>query len=280
MTELRLRGHEGVTLAAHALGDPAAPPVLLLHGGGQTRHAWSGTARALADRGFYAVTLDLRGHGESDWSPDGSYRAAHFFADVEAVVATFAIPPVIVGASLGGAIGLFVAAAKNVRVRALVLVDIALRAEMEGVERIVRFMESGSGGFASLEDAADAIAAYLPHRRRPLRVDGLKKNLRLRDGRWYWHWDPAMLQSLKIGDLRASGAFVDAAKRLDVPVLLVRGEQSDVVSEEIAREFLEIVPAARYVDVGGAHHMVAGDANDPFTQAVVDFVDDVVRAAG
>lgn len=273
MSTLRFAGEGGLELVAHAAGDPAALPVLLLHGGGQTRHAWEATAQALARRGAYAVTLDLRGHGESGWSPDGQYRAAAFIADVEQVVRTFAQPPVLVGASLGGAIALFVAAEKRVAVRAIVLVDIALRAEMQGVERIVRFMQSGKAGFASVEEAADAVAAYLPHRPRPERTDGLRKNLRRReDGRWYWHWDPAMLDSLEIGELRASGAFTRAAQALEIPVLLVRGSESDVVSDEIAREFLAAVPQARFADVGGARHMVAGDANDAFGAAILDFL--------
>jgi pimeloyl-ACP methyl ester carboxylesterase len=271
--QLRFTAPDGVRLAASAFGDPGGAPVLLLHGGGQTRHAWDATANALAARGAYAIALDLRGHGESGWSPDGRYQVDAFVEDVETVAASFASPPAIVGASLGGALALVVAARAVVALRAIVLVDMALRADDRGLERILAFMHGGREGFASLDEAADAVAAYLPHRERPTRLDGLKKNLRRRDdGRWYWHWDPALLHGLNIRQTRESGLLERAARKVTVPVLLVRGGQSDVVSEQIAREFLDAVPHARYVDVTGARHMVAGDENDAFTAAIVHFL--------
>lgn len=273
MTTLRFSASDGVTLVASAFGAPDGLPVLFLHGGGQTRHAWSATARAVAQRGAYALSLDLRGHGESGWAPDGRYEADTLVADVEKVLRGFARPAALVGASLGGMLALLAAAHDAEPVRALALVDIALRSEEKGVERILRFMAGGSAGFATVDEAADAVAAYLPHRDRPDSVDGLKKNLRLgADGRYYWHWDPAMLSHSNIGAVRRSGRLMEAARALTMPVLLVRGGASDVVTEEIAREFVTAVPHAACVDVGGARHMVAGDANDAFTAAIVDFV--------
>jgi pimeloyl-ACP methyl ester carboxylesterase len=273
VTRREFTASDGLVLAASAFGEPSGAPVLLLHGGGQTRHAWDATARALAAHGAYAVALDLRGHGESGWSPEGRYAVDAFVEDVEAVARSFATPPAIVGASLGGALALIVASRAAVPVRAIVLVDMALRAEDRGIERILAFMRGGEDGFASLDEAADAVAAYQPHRERPKRLDGLKKNLRRRDdGRWYWHWDPLMLERLNVRQARASGVLQRAAESLHVPVLLIRGGQSDVVSEEIAREFLEAVPHASYVDVTGARHMIAGDENDAFTTAIQDFL--------
>ncbi len=273
MTALRFTAPDGLVLAAGAVGEPSGAAVLLLHGGGQTRHAWDRTAKALAARGAYAVSLDLRGHGESGWSADGRYSIDAFAEDVETVARRFASPPAIVGASLGGALALIVAARNAVPLRAIVLVDIALRTEDRGVERILTFMQGNGDGFASLAAAADAVAAYLPHRERPARLDGLKKNLRRREnGRWYWHWDPLMLERLNVRQARASGVLQRAAAEVTVPVLLVRAGESDVVSEEIAREFLDAVPHARYADVTGARHMIAGDENDAFTAAIVDFL--------
>ncbi|HEX5065997.1 MAG TPA: alpha/beta fold hydrolase, partial [Myxococcota bacterium] len=84
---LSFRGADGVSLRADARGDASAPPVLFLHGGGQTRHAWGGSAAALARDGRYAITLDLRGHGESDWATgDAPYRLERFAADLRAVI--------------------------------------------------------------------------------------------------------------------------------------------------------------------------------------------------
>jgi pimeloyl-ACP methyl ester carboxylesterase len=265
---------EGISLAADCWGDVSHPPVLFMHGGGQTRHSWGGAAHALAKRGWYAVSLDLRGHGESGWSGEGCYSLDCFVADLERVRAGFDRPPVLVGASLGGITAL-VGAGEGARdfCAALVLVDIAPRFEPEGVERIRAFMRANPQGFASLEEAADAVAAYRRHRERPKDYSGLLKNLRLReDGRYYWHWDPRLLEVDGRNDPAHMARLAAASRNLSVPALLVRGGESDVVSQDGAREFLELVPHAEFVDVSGAGHMVAGDRNDRFTEAVVGFL--------
>ena len=264
-----------VTLVGDTHGPPDAPPVLLLHGGGQTRHAWGSTAAALARAGWYAIALDLRGHGDSGWAPDGDYRLDVFAADLRAVIAALGRPTAVVGASLGGLAALIAEDEAPVPVAAaVVLVDIAPRVQLAGVERIVSFMTSRPDGFSNLEEAADAIAAFAHHRPRPKDLAGLKKNLRLgADGRYHWHWDPRMMTGERRINARAESDRLErAASGLRVPTLLVRGRMSDVVSEEDARHFLAVAPHARYVDVSGAGHMVAGDRNDRFTHAVVDFL--------
>jgi pimeloyl-ACP methyl ester carboxylesterase len=286
---VRLPAAHGVTLAADAWGDPAARPVLLLHGGGQTRHAWGATARRLGERGWRALALDLRGHGESDWSPDGEYGLDPFVDDLRALRGAFAGPPVVVGASLGGMAGLVAEGERpGSAASALVLVDIAHRMERSGVERIIDFMlRDLEDGFASLEDAAEAVARYLPGRPRPADLEGLRKNLREgADGRWRWHWDPRFMSRASLRgaaevaaeQVREGSPMADpqrlekAARALRVPVLLVRGRMSDVVSEDVARDFLALCPGARFADVSEAGHMVAGDRNDAFTDAVVAFL--------
>ncbi len=261
-------------LVADAWGDSAAAPVVLLHGGGQTRHAWGATGSALAASGWYAVSIDLRGHGDSDWVADGDYSIDSYVADLRAIVDTLGRAPAVVGASLGGLTTLLAAGEAGCELAAVVLVDCAPRLEPDGVERIIAFMRGGLDGFASLEDAADAIAAYMPHRERPSDLSGLSKNLRLHDdGRYRWHWDPRFVD----GTRRPTASqqpqrLLLAAERLRVPTLLVRGRMSDVVSEEGAAEFLAHAPHAEYVDVTGAGHMVAGDRNDAFSSAVIDFL--------
>jgi len=276
---------DGLTLAADGHGDPTHPPILLLHGGGQTRHAWSGTADQLARRGYHAVTLDLRGHGDSQWCPDGDYRHSAFAADTAAVARSFERPPVLVGASLGGLSSLFAlgdAAASDQPplASALVLVDIATRMQVDGARRILGFMSAHPDGFADLEEAADAIASYNPHRPRPKDVSGLRKNLRQRaDGRYRWHWDPAFVEGrLTPAALNELDRLDAAARSLAIPTLLVRGRMSDLLSEEDAKHFLEQVPHARFVDVSGAGHMVAGDRNDHFSRAVIEFLEEHVPA--
>lgn len=281
-TERRFRMADGIELVADAWGSPDHQPAVLLHGGGQTRHAWKRTAAVLASHGYYAIAADLRGHGDSGWSPDGKYAIDKFAADVRTLAASLPRKPILIGASLGGIASLIAAGEASSPIAiALVLVDITPRVDAVGVGRIRGFMAAHiDDGFATLEDAADAIAAYLPHRPRPKNLNGLRKNLRLgADGRYRWHYDPAFVRDdTRRGDANRETRLTAAAQNLTVPVLLVRGGLSELVSEEIAREFVSRVPNARYVDVQGAAHMVAGDVNDPFTEQVVGFLDSLPGA--
>lgn len=266
-------GHQGLTLVADVGGHPDDPPAILLHGGGQTRYSWGETAQALAEHGFRVISLDQRGHGESDWSSSGDYAIDHYAADLRAVCAALGRPAALIGASLGGVTSL-IAAGENEQpiASALVLVDIAPRINYEAAEAIHRFMRSAPDGFASVDEAADAVAAYLPHRPRPTDTSGLLRNLRHRDGRLYWHWDPRLMdvapESLADGHARLAAA----ARRIDAPTLLVRGGNSDLVTEDGARDFLDIVPSAEYTVIRDAHHMVAGDRNTAFSAAVIEFM--------
>jgi pimeloyl-ACP methyl ester carboxylesterase len=281
---MRLTGAGGISLAADAYGQPGSPPVLLFHGGGQTRHSWHTTARTLGARGWRALSVDLRGHGESDWPDDGDYGLDAFAGDVLGIISEMDRPPALVGASLGG-VATLVAVGESTKdlASALVLVDIAHRIESEGSQRIGDFMrERMEDGFGSVEEAAAAVAAYNPHRPPPSNLSGLKRNLRRRpDGRWVWHWDPRFLsgQGGSIDETRVSllppERLEAAARAVRVPTLLVRGRMSDVLSPEGARQFLDLVPHAEFVDVAGAGHMVAGDRNDIFNEAIVQFLDPV-----
>jgi len=279
------KGAAGNTLVADVFGD-AGQPVLLLHGGGQTRHAWARTAEYLARAGAQAFALDERGHGDSEWVSDGHYGFSDFGDDAAAVARTlFARTgrhPVAIGASLGGVSSLLAEGGaerggQGLLFAAIVLVDVTPRVDMSGVARIQGFMrERASEGFATIGEAADAVSAYLPHRKRPRSHDGLRKNLRLHpDGRWRWHWDPRILEgerSFAQDHTVLEAALIEAAKAITIPTLLVRGGASELVNEAHVREFLELVPHADYIDVAEARHMVAGDSNDRFSDAVLDFV--------
>jgi pimeloyl-ACP methyl ester carboxylesterase len=278
------RGAAGNRLAADVFGDAGAP-VLLLHGGGQTRHAWRRTAVDIARAGRMAYAVDQRGHGDSEWVADGAYRFKDFADDAAALAAELTRrhgePPVAIGASLGGIAALLVAGDAEAPIfAALVLVDITPRVDLTGVAKVQGFMRAHAReGFASVAEAADAVAAYLPHRPRPRSTEGLKKNLRLQpDGRWRWHWDPRFLDGrLPVGGHRSEveEQLLGAARRLKIPAMLVRGGSSELVQEEHAKEFLALVPHARFADVSGARHMVAGDKNDQFSAAIMGFLNDL-----
>jgi pimeloyl-ACP methyl ester carboxylesterase len=265
---------DGLTLRADLWGNPNGQPVLLLHGGGQTRNAWGETARVLAEHGYCAIAVDLRGHGESDWAKDGEYGIAQFLGDIEAVIDTFSTPPILVGASLGGIISLILEgeSLKSVS-KAIVLVDVVPHVHQGGINRIRAFMEAHLDGFASFEEATSAVTKYLPHRSRPDDFTGLEKNLRKSaDGRLRWHWDPAMLLNFKVNKIRNESRLTDAARALKVPLLFVRGQLSDVVTPENMQEFLALVPHAQSVEIAGAGHTVPGDSNELFTEAVLKFI--------
>lgn len=254
--------------------DGAGPTILLLHGGGQNRHSWKNTGQILAGRGKHVIALDSRGHGDSDFSPTANYSVETLCADTLQVLYQIGRPVVLIGASMGGLTGILAAhEAGPEMVTKLVLVDVVPRFEKDGSARIRDFMFNHVHGFDSLEQAADAVAAYLPHRPKPRSADGLKKNLRLRDGRWYWHWDPAFLTKPGDDPFARVDMLETAAENLSVPILLIRGKLSDVVSVDGVRDFLEKVPAAEFVELSDAGHTAAGDDNDAFTDVVVHFVD-------
>lgn len=273
-------GLGGVRIVADRQGDPRARAVVFLHGGGQTRRSWGRAAAAVARRGWQAVTIDLRGHGESDWSSEGDYRVVSFAKDVEEVLRGLPPHPALVGASLGGFTSMLLAGELSPGIAgAVVLVDIVPDMEQSGATRIHNFMSDRvESGFASLEEVADAIAEYNPHRPRPTDLEGLTTNLRRRGDRWYWHWDPQFISGtaafppFEVTDADRMHTAVEAILRDGVPMLLIRGQMSDLVSQERADEFLARFPQVEFTDVRGAGHMVAGDRNDIFADAVLDFL--------
>ena len=272
-------GFDGGAWVADIAGPSDAPTVLLLHGGGQTRHAWGGTALAMARRAAGApVALDLPGHGESAWSPQRATTASRpCRATWPASAVRCGSPLALVGASLGGLISMAMCARSDApAIAALALVDIAPRVESRGVERIVAFMRAHPQGFATLEDAARHIAQY---RGRPVMANprGLQKNLRLNQaGRWTWHWDQRLMNDENHNHRNDPAFFERALAFYTGPLMLVRGGHSDVISEAGAEQFRQTFPRARFVALPGASHMVAGDANDAFTACLIDFLREAV----
>ena len=272
---VKFRGTEDLVLVADEwnAGRGSGPSILLLHGGGQNRFSWKNTGQVLADTGFHVVALDSRGHGDSDRSPDANYTVDALCADTLHVLEQIGRPVILIGASMGGMTGILAAdAAGPEKVTKLVLVDVVPRYEKDGSARIRDFMFSHVHGFATLDEAADAVAEYLPHRTKPRSPEGLKKNLRRRDGRWYWHWDPKFLTAPSDDAFVRQEKLEQAAIDLRIPILLIRGKLSDVVSPQGVKDFLNKVPHAEFVELSDAGHTAAGDDNDAFSDAVVQFV--------
>jgi pimeloyl-ACP methyl ester carboxylesterase len=268
---LSLRTDDGLRLAAERV-DGEGVPVLLAHGFGQTRQSWAGTQRRLAAADHPSLAFDMRGHGESDRNPPGRpYAVAPFVADLHLAADALPAPAVLVGASMGGLTGILAQAARP-RFAALVLVDVTPRWEAEGAERIRDFMGAHPAGFDDFAHAADAIGAYLPHRRARKTPAQLAPLLRERDGRLHWHWDPRLLAEFALTGEALQADIAAAARTLDVPVLLISGGRSDLVSERTVDDFLALVPHARHERLPDATHMVAGDDNDAFSDVLLRYL--------
>ena len=275
------QGASGIKLAGDSWGDPSGPLVLLQHGGGQTRHAWKNAGQALGAAGYHAIAFDARGHGDSDWAPDGTYTQDAMVQDLCSLLEQLDNRrPVLVGASMGGGTSLVATGEDYVDATALVMVDIAPKIEAAGVENISRFMRHKPEGYDSLEEVAEAIGNYQPHRKPPKDLKGLAKNLRLADnGKYRWHWDPAFLSQPR-DIMKRTQRLERCAAALKLPTQLVRGGLSDILSEDGAQHFLLLCEHAEYVNITDAGHMVAGDRNDIFADAVIDFLGRTVPVQG
>jgi len=190
--------HNNGELEIDLYGPLTSNPVFLLHGGGQTRHAWSSTGLRLQRAGYCAVAVDLKGHGNSYWDPAGNYTHQSYAQDILRLASHLGsqVKPVLVGASLGGLTSTEAVGMAPERVLSLVLVDISPRLEPQGVSRVINFMTRNvREGFDSLDEVFMAVQSYTPNRHREKNLDSLMKNVRLRGGRYYWHWDPKTLSN-------------------------------------------------------------------------------------
>ena len=276
----RLTTPSGITLEFDLWGKIKRDAILLLHGGGQTRHSWNATAEKITQVDGCAITMDLRGHGDSDWSHGGDYELSDFSEDVAFLIDTLEIQPSLVGASLGGLVGIYLEGRYSPgSISALVLVDIVPNINVLGAEKIKDFMlEHSKTGFTSLSEVSDILSEYNPHREKSSDLEGLKKNLRKRGEKWFWHWDPLFISSERgkeNPDMRNPELLNELCSNISVPLLLVRGKLSDLVTDIQVREFLERFPEASFADVGGAGHMVVGDKNDAFANEVIEFLNHI-----
>jgi pimeloyl-ACP methyl ester carboxylesterase len=266
---IRFKG-DGLELAGTAYGDPAAPPVLFFHGGGQSRNAWIGSAKTVAQAGYYGISFDLRGHGDSDWSADGDYLLDSFGRDVEHLIFRFDQPVTLVGASRGGQAALVGGSSHPHRVRLIMLADVAPMMRDDGVDGIRAFFAEGEAGFATLDEAADSLARHL---NQPRMVDSrrLARAMRQDDaGRWHWRWDPATGKREFLHPPSEGEALLAAAARLKSPVVLVRAELSHLLTDEGVARFEQLAPQLEVIIAKGVGHMFTADRNDAFAAQLLE----------
>lgn len=274
-TDLRLPGLDGLQLSATAYGACDALPVVLMGGMGQTRHAWTRAAIQVAASGWRAITLDYRGHGDSDWSDQGDYTLPTLGREILTAVSSLGRPVVLVGASLGGKIALQAAGTGGPDlVCALVMVDTVPRTEPAGVAIVTQVLKPPKDGFESPDAAAAELARIRGVPVEPGAGARLMRNMR-RDagGRWRWHWDPAYASKDQGNGFPACVPLLEStAAKLRVPALLSRGELSPVVGDAGVNALRALIPQLEVEVIPGASHMIVGDQNDLFADALVRFL--------
>lgn len=281
---LQFEGIGGTRIAASEFGPVDGFPVLLIGGMGQTRHSWKRTARQLADGGRRAITIDLRGHGDSDWSADSNYGYDRTAGDIIAIMRQIGRPVALIGASLGGKIALVAASRTEPgECAALIIVDTVPRTNAEGVAGATRFLRAPVEGFSSLHEAAALVSrsrgAPPPT---PEAEERLRRNMR-QDvaGRWHWHWDPAWMDREQGIGIAVATDFLEAcAAKVKMPVLLSRGGESDVVDDAGEAAFRTLVPQLETVTIAGAAHMIVGDSNEAFAEEAIRFLERHLAAPG
>lgn len=267
---LVVRASDGVALIADVRGPQDGVPLVLLHGGGQSRHIWQIAAERFAALGYKSAVTDLRGHGDSDWSQNGNYQAERFVTDLLSLVEKLGSPAVLVGASFGGHISLLTASHSPSSVRALVLCDVTPWIEGDKTKAIRMKMRGASTGYVTIEDAASHLGPVvgtdsdLKRIRRRLRVGS--------DGRFYWRWDPQFFTCQEEESATLTATLQAAAASLSVPTLLIRASLSEIVTEEQVLRFVQTVPGCTATEISGARHTVRNADNEAYAAIIAAFL--------
>ena len=269
-------GADQNALVCDIYGPNEGPTTILLHGGGQSRSSWRIASRRLGNAQFKACALDLRGHGDSDWSPDGDYRIERFVADLVGVIEALGSPAILIGASFGGHVSLVTAARHPSLVRALVLCDVTPWIEGEATKAMRAAFHTAAAGFPSVQDAASHIDEMrgFPSNLDPDRLH--RHMLRGDDGRLYWRWDPQFFRSQETQDENLTDLLTAATTDLKTPTLLIRAELSEVVTPQQISKFAQMVPHSRTAEIAAARHTVSADDNDEYASLILGFLDGII----
>ena len=238
-------------------GNPGAPPVVCVHGYTSSAQAFNALARRFHDR-YHFVAMDVRGHGESAWSPTGAYQYRDQVGDLAAVVDKLGLSRfTLIGTSMGGIIAMAYAGAHPDRLTHLVINDIGPDVEV-GSQRITQMVGSRPDEFGTLDDAmayrrqmSPIVAGRTLDDQHELALGVLRQRP---DERWIWKMDPAYIQQrVKIGPPERP-ALWPALQRVTCPTLVVWGSDSDVLSEAQARRMVDTLTDGELVTVSGVGH--------------------------
>jgi pimeloyl-ACP methyl ester carboxylesterase len=252
-------------------GNDDKPKMLLLHGGAQSAHSWDFFALALRDH-FHIVALDQRGHGDSDWSEAGEYDTAFHVADVQAFTDAIGFDHfVLIGLSMGGRNAYTFTAACPAKVQRLVIVDVGPDIQAEGRRHIQEFLE-GTEVFESFDWLVERVRRFNPRRPEAQIRGSLLHNLKqMADGRWTWKHDRRRGIRRDRGGEMTEAAWAALAS-VTVPLLIVRGAESNILSVATATKMCHTVKNGQLVEVPKAGHLVQGDNPVGFEQVVRAFL--------
>ncbi len=248
-------------------GDAANPEVLLLHGSSQQAHSWDFVSLGLADE-YHVLALDQRGHGDTDWAPDGDYSIEAHQRDLDGVVQICGLNSfVLMGHSMGGRNSYVWASRHPGRLRGLVIVDAGPEMQRRGQDRIRQFRELPDE-LDSFEDFVQRVQEYTGRSRVQV-VGALKYSIRQRaDGKWTWKYDKVMRDPERSESQWSPQQLWECVVRIDCPTLVVRGGRSDLFLDETMQRMKEAISDCSAVTIPGAGHLVQGDNPAEFVAAV------------
>lgn len=281
MTHVTRNSHRGVwtgatghRLAWEAFDGPAELTAIVVHGGGQRGRTWRRAARLLQAAGYATLVYDQRGHGDSDWIPDGDYRLDAFQADLDCVIEHWQRPAVLVGASLGGLVSMLSASGRPAAVRGLVTIDTAPQLDPTEIDRMVRFLSTGAGaGFDTPADAAAHVRRYFPARN--VTADGIEASLAQNAaGRWQWRWDVRVVVGAQNSVASPHEEWLHVrAGQVIVPFLLIRAGNSPLVSDAAVERLHALVPQLEVAWLPQADHVVGAEEAGEVVALVAPFIE-------
>ncbi|MGO9454081.1 MAG: alpha/beta fold hydrolase [Candidatus Binataceae bacterium] len=255
-------------------GTAGRPPILFLHGGGLNAHTWDVVCLMLRPD-YHCLALDQRGHGDSEWEPTSDYSHESQVGDVEGFIAKLQLAkPLVVAHSMGGFAALGYALKHASSLGGLVLVDVGPELNFSGSKRIRDFI-SQDRVLDSVDDFVERAMAFNPKRNPTLLRRSLLHNLRqLPNGKWTWKHDPnrmSMTGDFMKERLARARQMLDDAHQITCPTLILRGERSDVFTDENASRFAAAIPHGRWVKVPNAGHTIQGDNPSGLLDALTPF---------